>query len=416
MIIPRNLYTKRIHTGFKNNPIVILTGARQVGKTTLMNSFPYNDRAYFMHGQKPEVADLFGNYSALCRHLEINLDKNLCGLLRIDEFQYLPEVSTVLKLLADEYTNLKILCTGSSSLDIVQKVEESLAGRIRVIPVYSLSFSEYLSFCDPDLYRLYEQYGPNDNVRVFDKKILHLFMEYLLYGGLPKVALEANYNEKTMLLDDIYQTYLLHDVRNYVRNQDTVGFNKLLRLLSAHIGAEVNINELSQNTRMTYNKCEEYLSLLEQMYIIKLLEPYTTNKRKEVTRMKKVYLYDTGMRNLIYNSFNDLEVRIDKGAIFENFVFLELSRYLNKPVNINFYRTKDGLEVDFIINTTKQIIPVEVKFRSFQKAENIRTLTQFYSIQEFSNALLVNKDFNYNNGNIRFISGMIFSKVLQGLE
>ncbi len=142
--------------------------------------------------------------------------------------------------------------------------------------------------------------------------------EYLLYGGLPRAALTFHPDEKIDILDDIYKTYLLRDVRSYVANQDFVGFNKLLRLSASQTGSLVNINEISRQTGLTYKKCEEYLFLLEQMYIIKMIEPYFTNKRKVISKMKKVYFCDLGLRNMLEGNFKKLTFRIDNGAIFKN--------------------------------------------------------------------------------------------------
>jgi len=151
--------------------------------------------------------------------------------LFIDEFQYINNISTMLKLLVDEKTRLKIICSGSSSLNILQTVEESLAGRVRILPIYSLSFPEYIQFNDENLYAKYMKYPVDIDCKVIDKHIPILLNEYLLYGALPRVALAKAVQDKIELLNDIYQTYLLHDVRSFVRNEDFVGFNKMLNKL-----------------------------------------------------------------------------------------------------------------------------------------------------------------------------------------
>ncbi len=133
--------------------------------------------------------------------------------------------------------------------------------------VYSLSFSEYIKFQDDELYKIYLQYDTSTQNEVIDKKIQLLKWEYLIYGGLPRVALAKSRDTKTSLLYDIYQTYLLHDVKAFVNNKDSVGFNKMLRLLSAQIGNLLNVNMLSKTTGLSYKKTQEYLFLLEQMYM-----------------------------------------------------------------------------------------------------------------------------------------------------
>ncbi|MCX6272862.1 MAG: DUF4143 domain-containing protein [Bacteroidetes bacterium] len=201
----------------------------------------------------------------------------------------------------------------------------------------------------------------------------------------------------------------------YVRNEDTVGFNKLLRLLAAQMGSEVNINELSISTGLPYKKCEEYLYLLEQMYIIKRIEPFLSNKRKEITKMRKVYFFDNGIRNVIYNSFNELDFRLDNGALFENYTVMQILPYMGRNANLNFYRTRDGLEVDFLMSQAGKIIPIEVKYQSFSIAKNIRTFSVFETIQSFEEALLVNLDLNRKKGKTRYISGSVFPKYFMSL-
>lgn len=411
MIIPRHDYLQKIKNALEFIPIVVLTGARQVGKTTLMRSLNLEGKQLFLNGQNPEIIELFGKYSVIEAYLKSELDQGLEGILFIDEFQYIPDISTMLKLLADENPGLKIICSGSSSLDIMGKVTESMAGRVRIIPVFSLSFKEYIQFQDQVLFKKFQQYRINDPIEIIDKRIPILMAEYLLYGGLPKVALASKITDKTELLADIYQTYLLKDVRNYIRNEDFVGFNKLLKLLALQNGNLVNINSLSKEAAMQYKKTEDFLYILDQMYIIKLISPYVSNKRKEITRMKKMYFTDIGLRNIILNDFQEIEYRHDKGALFENFVYLELIKELSRPENIFFYRTKDGLEIDFLLDSTSVRIPFEAKFQSFAKPQGIPALKKFKLIESFNTAYLVNADLSVQEDDIIFIPGYFLSKV-----
>jgi len=180
-----------------------------------------------------------------------------------------------------------VLCSGSSSLDIIQQVEESLAGRVRMINAYSLSFAENVLFKDKSLYAEFEKYDSNTNTSVMSGDIKQVLKDQLLYGGMPRVCLTSKPEGRIQILDDIFKTYLLRDVKSYVRNTDSVGFNKLLSNLAIQTGNLVNINELSRTTGLTYNKCEEYIYLLEQMYIIKMVSPYEANAKKTIRKMKK---------------------------------------------------------------------------------------------------------------------------------
>ncbi len=391
MIFPRRMYTGKIYKAFQSLPIVVLIGSRQVGKTTIMENLALDGEKIFFNGQSPELAELFQKYSTLKDYLRINLNENIKGYVLIDEFQFIPGISTMLKLLVDQHKDLKILCTGSSSLDILQNVEESLAGRVRIIEVFSLSFEEYLMFSDSELHKLYNKYDVNTPKEVIDKQIPIKLNEYLLYGGLPRTALQKQAEEKIEILNDIYRTYLLRDVRSYVRNEDTVGFNKMLRLVASQMGSMVNVNELSTSSGLSYKKCARYLSLLEQMFIIKLIDPFHTNKRKVVSKMQKVYFTDIGLRNLIYGSFNQMNIRTDSGNILENF-FLELTRKLGRAGTINFFRTHDGVEVDFVINTYKEHIAVEVKSKELAKPVFMRNM------ESLGKVLSINRNYVINNG------------------
>jgi len=207
MIYLRHTYIKRIEKALNILPIVVLIGARQVGKTTLLRSLDIPGKHVLLNGQDPEIIEIFQSFSTLENYLKIKINNTLDGYLLIDEFQFIPNISTLLKLLVDKFDHLKILCTGSSSLDILQNVNESMAGRVRVIEVFSLSFSEYLLFVDDEMYQLYQKYQTDTSQAIIDKKIQMYLDNYLIYGGLPRVALVEEDTEKVELLEDIYKSF-----------------------------------------------------------------------------------------------------------------------------------------------------------------------------------------------------------------
>ncbi|MDP2423932.1 MAG: ATP-binding protein [Bacteroidales bacterium] len=410
-MIKRKYYSEKINSGFDAVPIVVLIGARQVGKTSLMKMHEFEGKSLFLNGQDPETYALFQKLSQLEAYLKIYLDQDLQGLLLIDEFQFIPGVSTMLKLLTDKYEHIKILCSGSSSLDILQTVEESLAGRVRVIEVFSLSFSEYILFNDENLYRLYESFDLNTPDTAIAAPLIPLLGEYLVYGGLPRAALNKGPEQKLAILDDIYKTYLLRDVRSYIRNEHFIGFNKLLRMLALQIGNLVNINELSRESGLPYRACADYIELLQQMYIIKLIEPYITNKRSVIGKMKKVFFCDTGIRNMINADFGNIEFRSDKGAIFENYVLLELWRNLKPGGSIRFYRTSDGVEVDFVVNQVFTQYAIECKYRTLDKPLHSKALIAFSDQEGIDKRFVVNRNLNVVNRNVRFIQAYLVDRI-----
>lgn len=204
---------------------------------------------------------------------------------------------------------------------------------------------------------------------------------------------------------------LLKDIRNYIRNENFVGFNKLLKLAAIQNGNLFNINSLSKEASLQYKKTEDFLNILEQMYIFKFIPPFVSNKRKEITRMNKLFFSDLGLRNAILNDFQEITYRLDKGALFENFVFLEIAKELGRLENISFYRSKDGLEVDFLLDTYKEKIPFEAKFQRFNTTSTVSALSKFHQILPYDTAFLVNPDFCGVEDKINFIPGYFLSKV-----
>ena len=412
-MIVRTKYLKAIVDGFRVVPIVVLIGARQVGKTSLMESVELKGKKLFLNGQDADIAALFQKLSIIEQYLKSYLNKNLKGYLMLDEFQYISGISTMMKLLTDKYPSLRILCSGSSSLKILQEVEESLAGRVRTIEVSSLSFDEYILFKDEKLHQLYRSFDDDTESSALTVQISNLFSEYLIYGGLPRAALLATPEDKVAVLDDIYTTYLLKDVRNYVENEFIVGFNKMLRILALQAGNMVNINSISVETGVPYKKCEEYAYLLEQMYIIKMLEPYEANRRKSITKMKKVFFCDTGLRNMIVKNFNDIDFRVDNGAIFENYVMQELWR--NKPAGgtLHFFRTSDGVEIDFILDNLREKIAVESKYKTMTKPVGLVAFNRFCDDENIRKRYIVNKNLNTTHDGVKFIQGFLVKNIGQ---
>ncbi|NQV02180.1 MAG: ATP-binding protein [Bacteroidia bacterium] len=410
-MIKRDYYLNRIGNGFETVPIVVLIGARQVGKTCLMKMFEFKGKTLFLNGQDPETYALFEKLSEIEAYLKVYLDDNKTGLLLIDEFQFIPGISTMLKLLTDKHDGLRVLCSGSSSLHVLQNVEESLAGRVRIVEVLSLSFREYIQFSDPDLYRLFLSLDLETTDTAITAPIARLLDQYLVFGGLPRAAMKKDPEQKVAVLDDIYKTYLLRDVKFFIRNEHFIGFNKLLRLLALQTGNLVNYNKLCLETGLPYRSCQEYVDLLQQMYIIKLIEPYQTNKRSAITKMKKVFFCDLGIRNILNANFGEIDFRADKGAVFENYVLLELWRNLKPGGNICFYRTSDGAEVDFIMNQVFATYAIECKYKHLDKPSHSKAILAFSDSENISSPVIINKNLNAMDRSVRFVQGYLADRI-----
>lgn len=348
------------HLGHKNYSII--TGARQVGKTSLLKQlyFHLQDKNEIVVLLNLENKELLKNLNqdvlAVFNHVQIAPKKALEGkaekriYLLIDEVQYLDDPTNFLKFLYDEYEyNVKVVATGSSAFYLDTKFKDSLAGRKRIFQLYPLSFNEFLVFKRQEKLNKEINYMVSEPsyVSQYQMSTYALFMEYLTYGGYPAVVLEEDKKEKIWLLNELKNAYLRRDVIESGVDKE-YKFLMLVQLLADQIGSLVNKNELSNTLGLDNKTVERYAYILEKCFHIDLLKPFYRNLRKELTKMPKVYFNDVGLRNAILGRFEHPKDRIDKGALLENFIYNQL-RLKHDPYIIKYWRTADGNEVDFII-------------------------------------------------------------------
>lgn len=245
-----------------------------------------------------------------------------------------------------------------------------MAGRKRLFELYTLDFEEFLTFKDkceliPEIIRLRSDY----NTRSLEEKTLDsMFNEFLIYGGYPTVILENNIKEKKMILQEIVNTYVKRDVMESKVNNEEKFFN-LLRILASQAGSLLNMHELANTLRISYTAIENYIYILRKCFHIHLVAPFYANIRKELSKMHKIYFNDQGLRNILVNYFEPVPTRMDKGALIENFTFIRL-RNLYGYDKINFWRTSDGKEIDFIVSESfRRGKAYEVKFSEAQYKE-----------------------------------------------
>ena len=393
--------------------IIILMGMRQVGKTSLLYLLidflirrkKISERnIFYLSLDDPLLLDSFNKN---LKELEIFLEnqdvfeKQKVYVL-IDEIQYLKDPSAFLKYYHDHprHSNLKIIVTGSSSFEMRQKFKDSLAGRKKIIHVHPLSFIEFLSFKGtktPPILSLENLESSfleiGEGVSAIDKEGLEKkFAEYLLFGGHPKVA---NTNDKELKIEelkDIYSSYINKDIKDIGRIENLSSYNNLIQVLSSQIGNLVNIKELSNTLNLNHITLKKYLFLLEASFVIYFLKPFFKNKRKELSKMPKVYLEDLGLKNMISSDFRNLSDR-EPGALVENFVFNQLLKGLKVDERLFFWRTVSKNEIDFIFQKNQEIIPIEVKYRNFQKPQVPFVFRSFMKGKNSHNALIITKDF-----------------------
>jgi len=361
------MYIKRKIEGkvfqYLNSPeIIAIIGPRQCGKTTLLKRIcdKVND-SNFVSFENINILELFEKNTIGFIDLYVKDKKYLF----IDEFQYAKSGGKKLKYIFDNY-KIKIFLSGSSSIDLTVNALKFLVGRIFIFELFTLDFAEFLSYKDSNYTALLEAGNKSfdklinrEQVKLIDNQLINYFDEYLIYGGYPRVVLSDNIEEKKEVLKNIYNTYFLREVKDVFGLIEDFKLNKLIKALSLQVGNLIEYHELSLISELSFPTLKKYLNFLEKTFIASFLKPYYNNKRLEIVKNPKVYFFDTGLRNVIANDFRLIEDRNDAGGLIENGVFSQLVKNSRK---INFWRTKQGKEIDFIMELEAgKIVAIEIK-------------------------------------------------------
>ena len=417
----------RLKEGFKKNRIVIITGSRQVGKTTLMNMYkgniPGEMHCFYFNLEDVGSLNICQNIDSLRSYLAdngIDIKKDNTFLI-IDEFHYIKNATKLFKLIYDLYPKIKILASGSSSIEIQKHLKESLAGRKRVYHLYPLSFEEFVRFKSEEEYARYTKLASCHISSALSKIYTCDYLkDYLLFGSYPKVTLLGSKTEKIEELEDIYSSYIQKDIKSLIKDEDISAYNNLLKVLSSQIGNLLNINELSNTLKISRRQIVKYLSVLEGTFIIKLLNPFSFNKRTEISKMPKIYLLDTGIANFSSGNFGQIDYRSNLGSFIENFVLCEIIKY--KPIyfQVYFWRTKVGAEIDFILEGNNELIPVEVKWQKSIRPTTPKSFVSFFTKYEnIKKAVVVTKDLSCKircqDKDLYFVPAPLFSKCIAKL-
>jgi len=343
MLIPRialNIIQKKITSG----KVIVLTGARRVGKTFLISQYlkTSNEKYLLFNGEDFAVHELFKRRS-------IQHYKNIIGdnkLLVIDEVQKIPDVGKILKLIVDNFSDLKILVSGSSAFDISNETGEPLTGRKKEIILFPISESELKNFEKPQ--------------EKFDNLSLRL-----IFGNMPETFSISSIQEKAEYLREIVNSYLLKDILAFENLRNSDKLFSLLKLIALQIGNEVSLQELGKQLAMSKNTIERYLDILSKVFIIYKLTGFSRNLRKEIVKNSKWYFYDNGIRNAILANFNLLNNRNDVGMLWKNYMMSERLKYnhYNEVIyNKYFWRTYDKQEIDLIEERGGKLFAFEFKW------------------------------------------------------
>lgn len=391
--------------------ITLLTGSRQVGKTVLLEQL----KDYLLH-QKSILNDAVLSYNLdLIQDWEIfqnqrdfieflrGRSKNKKLYVFIDEAQKVPEAATFFKGVYDSKLNVKLILTGSSSLEIKAKLKETLAGRKRVFHIPSFTFYEFLLVQDKVLSEILKSKQP---IGVIDrKKINERYEEYLVFGGYPRVVLSDSNEEKIAILREIYSSYVEKDAIGFMDVKNKTAFNRLVKLLAAQTGQLVNITELALHLNIDRQTVERYILALEETFIIKKVRPYFRNSRQTIIKAQKIYFLDSGIRNLAVENFQSFRERIDKGSVLENAVFADLLFITEKTLTgLYFWRTKQKVEVDFVLEKGLQLLPIEVK-TSLAKMEAPQALLSF--LEKFVSKQAVVANLSFGGSEIKVVDTQV---------
>lgn len=326
------------------NKVILILGARRVGKTVLVKSIEklFRGSVLFLNAEDSLSKEILEtrNIASYKRNLE-GVD-----LLIVDEAQTIPYIGQILKLIVDEVEGIKIIATGSSAFDLLNKFGEPLTGRSFTFNLYPFSQEERMK----------------KETRIEAKQKLE---ERLIFGSYPEIDNYSKINDKKLYLRNLVNTYLLKDIMALDGLRGTSKIIDLLKLLSYQVGNEVSPHELGKQLGMSKNTIEKYLNLLQKVFVIFELKSFSKNLRKEVSKNKKWYFYDNGIRNAIISDFTAIEHRKDVGMLWENYLLSErikYNHYNQTDCNMFFWRTYDQQEIDLIEEKAGRLNAFEFKW------------------------------------------------------
>lgn len=336
--------TKVIMSELRPQKVILLYGARRVGKTTLTQQIAaqYQGRVSILNAEDMSTMALLSERTA-SNYKQLFADTDL---LIVDEAQHIPDIGWILKLLTDELTHLSIIASGSSSFDLQNKAGEPLVGRCYEFMLYPFSVNELLK-------------------QTTVIQFLQTIEWQLIYGAYPELLTLNEAQRYQRYLNEIVSAYLLRDILTIDGIKHSAKMMQLLQLLAYQVGSEVSYDAIANRLSLSRNSVEKYIDLLTKAFIIYRLPAFSRNPRKEVSKPGKVYFFDNGIRNAVIGDFRPLSVRQDVGALWENYLITErIKRQNNNSIFSKhyFWRTYNGQEIDLIEETNGQIEAFEFKW------------------------------------------------------
>ena len=358
IMIKRTLF-QSIQKRFFKGKAIILLGPRQVGKTTLIQELLKEKEHLFLNGDDPAIREMLEDAST------VKL-KSIIGshtIVFIDEAQRISNIGITLKLITDQFKAVQLLVSGSSSLEINNKTQEPLTGRKFEYHLFPISWEEF---------EAHEGFV----------EAQQQLEERLIYGMYPDVI--NNRSDATNVLKQLSTSYLYKDVLSLIGIRKPELLEKLLRALALQLGSEVSYNELSNLLEIDKGTVAKYIDILEKSFIVFQLNSFSRNQRNEIKNNRKIYFYDNGIRNMIINNLNPIDLRNDKGALWENFLIserLKIQSYHEQHTNNYFWRTVQKQEIDFIEESGGNIKAYEFKWKSGGRNKIPKSFIENYHAQ-----------------------------------
>ena len=390
MPIKRYMFSELV-AHLSKKELSLIVGPRQAGKTTLMLQVQdylkeKNEKTLFLSLDFEGDTPHFNTQAALLDRINLEFGKKK-GYVFIDEIQRKENAGIFLKGLYDMQTPYKFVVSGSGSIELKEKVHESLAGRKRMFELQTVSLKEFINY--KTMYKYEDRL--DEYFRIEKTESLGLLIEYLNFGGYPRVILEETLAEKLQTMDEIYRSYIEKDIAYLLRVERIDAFGNLLRLLAGQVGNIINLNEISSTVGISVQTVKNYLYYAEKTFVIKRLTPYYRNIRKEISKSPVVYFNDIGMRNFSIGQFGRYVMLSEMGFLFQNLIYRLLHEKIkDEGSTLHFWRTKDRAEVDFVINKGREVIPVEIKCKEMKEKSIARSLRSFISRYKPKEAFVVN--------------------------
>lgn len=359
---------KNINKWLFKGKVIIIYGPRQVGKTTLVKRIiSENHDSVYLNCEKPEVVDLLLSQSPE----RIISYTGKANLIVFDEAQKIKNIGSILKLLYDTFPEKQYIATGSSSFELAQKLSEPLTGRNIKFFMFPLTLSE-----------LQQHYSLLD--------IKGKMADILRFGTYPDI-IDRSEEEKKTLLDELTSDYLFRDILQLENIKHPDILVKLLKAVALQMGNQVSYRELSNLLKINIETVQRYIQLLEKSFVLFSLPSFSRNLRNEISRSRKLYFYDLGVRNSIIQNYAQLENRNDMGALWENFCLIsrmQIHRYNGENVNLYFWRTYRQKEIDLIEESDGKLTAYEFKYGK----KTVNPPKQFMDAYSKSDFYVVNSD------------------------